>query len=196
METTRRNEPGALARRGVGLALVLAGLLTGCPDEPEPFTPWPEDYPGSLQLTRDPACKLTGGLVLTLGEGEWMDFNPLAPGQEPFLHHGPQGGTHLLLGVEVANPAREFPGLQLDFLAERQRCPADGDCLPFETMGRDRAVVMDSSNFQPREGDAVATSGALVIVSDWNPSERRRVRVVARDRCGRSGTTSLELGPQ
>jgi hypothetical protein len=62
-------------------------------------------------------------------------------------------------------------------------------------MGRYRTVVRDSSNFQPREGGAVATSGHLVIVSDWNTSERRRIRVDAEDRCGRTGTTSLELGP-
>ncbi|HZI06578.1 MAG TPA: hypothetical protein VEZ71_21290 [Archangium sp.] len=114
------------SRRNPGVALVLAGVVTGCPG-PEPYNGDTYVYDGYGTIERDPDCKLTGPLELTLGEGDGTSFTPLAPGQEPVLYHGPQGGTHLILGVAVANPAVEFPGMQFKFEAERLRCFSDGD---------------------------------------------------------------------
>lgn len=191
MAQLRRNpcETRARGPRVAGVALALASLVTGCPEPPEP------DPYGYGTIERDPACKLTGKLQLTPGEGDGANFIPLGPGQEPVLYHGPQGGTHLLLGVGVANPALDSPGLSLRFILQRQRCRAPGDCLPAETMGREDWRVSDPERFMPQEGGAVGVSGILVLVSDWTPSQPRRIQINAVDRCGRTGTTSLELGP-
>ncbi len=181
---------------GLGGVLVLASLVTGCPTPPpDDEGTYVYDPYGYGSIERDPACKLTGKLALTLGEGDGTNFLPLAPGQEPVLYRGPQGGTHVILGVNVANPALEFPGLHLRFVLERQRCLSPGDCLPPETMGREERLVSDPARFVPQEGGAMSVSGILVIVSDWRPEVSRRMLVHAADRCGRTGTTSLELGP-
>lgn len=195
MDEVRRKPKAHGPRRARGV-LVLASLVMGCPGPPpgnggtSVYDPYAY---GTIE--RDPACKLTGLLELTPGEGDGTNFLPLAPGQEPVLYRGPQGGTHVILGVGVANPALEFPGLHLKFVLERQRCLAPGDCLAPETMGREERLVSDPERFVPQEGGAVSVSGILVIVSDWRPEVSRRLQVHAVDRCGRTGTTTLELGP-
>lgn len=181
------------SRRNPGVALVLAGVVTGCP-APEPDDSGTYVYDGYGTIERDPDCKLTGSLQLTLGEGDGTNFTPLAPGQEPVLYHGPQGGSHLILGVAVANPAVEFPGMQLKFVAERLRCFSDGECTAAEPIGSDEMLVSRPDRFLPAEGGAVTVSGFLVLVWNWNESERRRLRVEAMDPCGRTGTASMELG--
>lgn len=196
MKWLRSNPRGTSARgpRVAGVALVLASMVTGCP-EPEPYDEGTYVYDEYGTLERDPACKLTGTLELTLGEGDGTNFTPLAPGQEPVLYRGPQGGSHLILGVSVANPAIEFPGLQLELVAESAVCFSATGCPVPRLEGRYEVVVLKPERFLPAEGGAMTVSGFLVIVGDWDPAERRRLRVEAMDRCGRTGTTSLELGP-
>lgn len=181
------------SRRNAGVALVLTGLVTGCP-EPEPYNGGTYVYDGYGTIERDPDCKLTGPLELTLGEGDGTSFTPLAPGQEPVLYHGPQGGTHLILGVAVANPAVGFPGMQFKFEAERLRCFSDGECTAAEPIGSDEMLVSRPDRFLPGEGGSVNVSGFLVVVWNWNLGERRRLQVEAMDPCGRTGTASVELG--
>ncbi|HYO66771.1 MAG TPA: hypothetical protein VEU33_11865 [Archangium sp.] len=199
MDPVRRNERETRAHGpgGVAMALALAGMVTGCPTPPDPGDEGTYGYDpyGNGTLEKDPACKLTGTLKLTLGEGDGTNFLPLEPGQEPVLYRGPQGGTHVILGVRVANPALGFPGLHLKFVLQRQRCLPAGDCLPPENMGADERLVSDEVRFVPQEGGAVSVSGMLIIVSSWTPTESRRIQVYAADRCGRIGTTSLVLGP-
>ncbi|WP_147333220.1 hypothetical protein [Archangium gephyra] len=199
MDPMRRNgcETRAHGSRGVGMALVLASLVMGCPTPPDPGNEGTYVYDpyGSGTIDKDPACKLTGTLELKLGEGDGTNFLPLEPGQEPVLYHGPQGGTHVILGVHVANPALEFPGLSVKFVLQRQRCFSGSDCLSPENMGLDERVVMSPERFVAQEGGAVSVSGMLVLVSNWTPTESRRIQVYVADRCGRIGSTSLELGP-
>ena len=197
MNRSRRNpaETSARGPRVAGVALVLAGLVAGCPGPPEPNNEGTYVYDAYGTIERDPACKLTGTLELSLGEGDGTNFTPLAPGQEPVLYRGPQGGTHLILGVAVANPATAFPGLQLEFVLHSKSCFPAGDCLPPELVGRDTRLVSNAERFLPQEGGAVSVSGLLVLVSDWEEGQTRRIQVNALDRCGRTGTTSLELGP-
>jgi hypothetical protein len=193
MEQLRRN-PRETRALGPCVALVLASLVTGCPG-PEPYNGGTYVYDGYGTIERDPACKLTGNLQLSLGEGDGTNFLPLAPGQEPVVYHGPQGGSHLILGLSVANPATEFPGLQVQFLLQRQRCLSGTDCRPPDNMGREERLVSDPARFLPQEGGAVSVSGILVLLGDWNPNESRRIQVQALDRCGRAGVTSMLLGP-
>lgn len=98
------------------------------------------------------------------------------------------------LGVAVSNPATEFPGLQVSFTAEVQHCDTT-DCQPFMTVGQYRTRVLEPIRFLPREGGALAVSGFLVIVDQWYPDTRRRISVEVLDRCGRTGTASLEFAP-
>jgi hypothetical protein len=172
-------------------ALVLAGLLMGCPYVGPP-TPLP--YDGG-PLERDPACTLTGALQVTLGEGDGSDFTPLTPGQAPVIHHGPQGGTHVSLGVRVDNPATQFPGLRLDFFGEFQgECEAWSDCEAYEVYARYTTVVRLAEYFLPQEGGAVAVSG-VILQGPWPMPGKRRIRVDVLDRCGRTGSTVVELSP-
>jgi hypothetical protein len=152
-----------------------------------------DDY-GTIQ--RDPACTLTGPLELTLGEGDGTNFTPLTPGQEPVLYHGPQGGTHVILGVALANPATDFPGLQLEFVAERATCFEPTGCPPPQEAGHTQMLVTRPDRFLPAEAGGVTVSGLLVIVWGWELDEKRRLRVEATDRCGRTGTAAVVLGPQ
>lgn len=196
MDRLRKNpwEMRAQGARVRGVALVLAGLVMGCPEPPEPDDEGTYVYDPYGELERDPACTLTGPLELTLGEGDGTNFTPLAPGQEPVLYHGPQGGSHLILGVSVANPATAFPGLQLEFVAESAVCFSATGCPAPQLEGLSTVVVLRPERFLPAEEGAVTASGFLVVVSDWDPAEKRRLRVEAMDRCGRTGTASVELG--
>jgi hypothetical protein len=60
------------------------------------------DMGGDFEL--DPSCMLDGTLEVELGDGT-DGFMSLADGESPVLHHGPQGGTHMWLGVRVGNLA-------------------------------------------------------------------------------------------
>lgn len=184
--------PGWLAVRA---ALVTLALM-GCPIPFGPSDPGPDIPPqddGQL-IERDPACTLTGSLELELVESQGVSaFKSLAPGEGPTVHYGPQGGTHLELGVRVANPAREFPGLQVKFLAESQFCDAMSGCMPFGTMGQFSAVMRNPERFLHQEDGATVVSGFLVLVNDWYQGSLRRITVEAYDRCGRRGTTVREV---
>src|SRR5262245_4279217 len=57
---------------------------------------------GEFEL--DPSCMLDGTLEVELGDGS-NGFTPLADGESPVTHHGPQGGTHMWIGVRIGNLA-------------------------------------------------------------------------------------------
>jgi hypothetical protein len=177
------------SRRTAGLALVLSGVLVGCPPGP-PGPPPYDDGP----LEKDPACTLTGDLHVTLGEGDGTNFTPLAPGQKPAVEFGAQGGSHVSLGVRVDNPAAQFPGLKLTFIGEFQDCDSTGHCEDFVVFSRYDTVLRTQQYFLPQEGGALAVSG-LIMQGPWLAFPRYRVRVDALDRCGRTGSAMLELGP-
>ena len=183
--------------RAVGAAL-LTLALTGCPSGPDP-DPDPDSPPPMVddgeQLARDPACTLTGDLALELVEGNGaFDFKPLTPGEGPAVHSGPQGGTHLELGVRVANPASEFPGLWVKFYAESRECGVVG-CGSFILRGQYGSVMRDAERFLPQEGGATVVSGIIVFVNAWPEGAHRRITVWAADRCGRTGTTVWDISP-
>jgi hypothetical protein len=180
----------------MGLSLALMGLLTACPISP-PGPPEPPPFPddgGTVLIERDPACTLTGSLTLGMGEGDGTDdFRPLAPGQAPYVHYGPQGGQHVILGVSVANPATGFPGMQVRFIAESQFC-SGGACQPYTVQGHYVTVVRED-RYIPQAGGAIALSGFLVVLREWPSDTRRRVTAELIDRCGRTGTISVEIPP-
>src|SRR5262245_1231487 len=75
-------------------------------------------------------------LDLVLGQGLTPDeFKALEPSAEPFLWHGPQGGQHLLLAVQVTNPVSE-ERFDVEFDAELgSECTA-ADCAAWRSVGR------------------------------------------------------------
>jgi hypothetical protein len=180
------------ARPSLRAALLLLALV-GCPF-PGPSDPPPQETPWDpAPIERDPACTLTGTLELGLGNGNGpQEFTPLAPGQGPRVYNGSQGGQHLELGVRVANPATAFPGLQLHILAEAEPCDFTGPCRPYEKMGELRTRVLEKERFLPQDGGAVAVSGLILFVDSWPHTWKRRLTVEAADRCGRTGTLTLE----
>jgi hypothetical protein len=186
MDTTPSTRPLLRVALGLALASTLSACPYNVPDDPDV----PTEQGDATPIARDAACKLTGSLELTLGEGNgYASFRPLAAGEGPSLHHGPQGGTHLEFGVRIANPATDFPGLQVRLFAER--C-GDAGC---ERMWTYRELVLHPERFLPQDNGAVAVSGFLVFVNEWPTDTRRRITLEATDRCGRTGSTTLEVAP-
>ncbi len=184
--------PRPLASARLGLALALAGLLTACPS-PTPGPPIPEPTPdgGVVRIERDPACTLTGELTIGLGESDGLDdFRPLSAGQAPFIHYGSQGGIHVILGASVANPATDFPGLQVRFVVDAQLCGANG-CQQ-EVMG-EYTTVVNQDRYIDLPGDAVAVSGFFILLKDWPQNSTRRVMLEVYDRCGRMGAITTQV---
>ena len=184
--------PRVPASVSLGLALALVSLLTACP-APTPGPPIPEPTPdgGMVLIERDPACTLTGELTLGLGESDGLeDFRPLAAGQAPTVHHGPQGGIHTILGVSVSNPAANFPGLQVRFVLDAQLCSSNG-CQQ-QVMG-EYTTIVNQDRYIDLPGDVVAVSGFFILLRDWPQNSTRRVMVEVHDRCGRMGTLMRQV---
>jgi hypothetical protein len=177
----------------LGLLFALVGPLTACPPSPGPPVP-PEPVPddgGTVLIERDPACTLTGALNIGLGESDGLDdFRPLSAGQAPFVHHGGQGGIHVILGASVVNPATEFPGLQVRFILDAQVCTANG-CQQ-EVMGQYTTVV-NQDRYIALPGGSIAVTGFFIPLRDWNQNSPRRVIAEVYDRCGRAGSTMIQV---
>jgi len=177
----------------LGLALALVGLLTACPPTPPgpPFPPEPTPDGGMVLIERDPACTLTGDLMIGMGESDGLeDFRPLSAGQAPFVHHGPQGGSHVILGVSVVNAATDFPGLQVRFLLEAQLCSSNG--CQWEMMG-EYTTIVNQDRYIALPGGATAVSGFFILLRDWPQNSTRRVTAQVYDRCGRMGTVTTQV---
>lgn len=178
---------------GVGLSLVLVGLLAACPSTPPdppfpPEPPFPDD--GGVLIEKDPACTLTGDLAIGLGESDGLDdFRPLPAGRGPTVHYGSQGGMHVILGASVANPAHDFPGLQVRFILEAQLCDLNG--CQWQVMGQYTSVVNKDRYLPQTQG--VAVTGFFIILRDWPQNSPRRVTTELYDKCGRRGATMLQL---
>jgi hypothetical protein len=177
----------------LGLSLAVVGLLTACPPSPPgPFPPDPfPDDGGTVLIERDPACTLTGTLTIGLGESDGLDdFRPLPAGQAPFIHHGSQGGIHVILGASVVNPATGFPGLQVRFILDAQVCTTNG-CQQ-QVMGQYTTVV-NQDRYIALPGGSIAVTGFFILLKDWPQNSTRRVIAEVYDRCGRMGTTMTQV---
>lgn len=124
-----------------------------------------------------------------LGEGE-VDFDPLEPGEEPTLWHGPQGGTHLMLAAEVV--AEDLTAVPLSLRTEAwsfgEAC-TDGCLLADATFDLDpsRAITEDDEGW---------TFGHLqLIVTTWPTDELRELDLTLTDACGRETAATVSLEP-
>lgn len=96
-----------LARRlGAALLVVAVAPSTGC----FLFGTGGDDGPDGVEMgggfELDPSCELDGELSLAIGDGA-EGFTALGDGQSPQVFHGPQGGSHMWLGVRIGNVALE-----------------------------------------------------------------------------------------
>lgn len=132
----------------------------------------------------DPSCTLEGDLQVELGQGE-HDYTPLAPGEAPELHHGPQGGSHVWLGVRVANHARDYPSLeiQLELLYSASACDTDCEWLTAE----ERTVVVGEDQLELTPDGGAQVAGITVFADGWGESSSGALRATVRDPCGREG---------
>ena len=184
----------------VSKTLVLAGAWValaqiGCSDGP-PCHQDPLGCGEGEEFAFEPSCELTGDLDVVLGEGA-IDFVPYQGGEEPLVHEGRQGASHLCLGLEVADPALEYPKLKVDFAAQindPSRCdPEDTACDPWIFTGR-RDLVL-GPELPLTEDGKVQAAGFIVTISIWPTDLERRVRMTAVDPCGREGVVDHLIPP-
>lgn len=131
---------------------------------------------GALEI--DPDCTLDDVLQLELGGGDGL-FRALAPGAEPELVSGLQGGLHMVLGVGVDNPSPEH----LAFEVQVSLAAEDGD----ETRPLGERVVLYDGDVVSFEAGRAELLDLVVIPDEWPEEGRRWISVSVVDACGRAG---------
>lgn len=131
---------------------------------------------GALEIDAD--CSLDDVLQLELGGGDGL-FQALAPGTEPELVSGLQGGLHMILGVGVDNPSSEYLGFEVEVSLAAE----EGDAT--RTLG-ERAVVY-GGNLVSLEAGRAELLNLVVIPDEWPEEGRRWISVSVLDACGRAG---------
>ncbi len=131
---------------------------------------------GALEIDED--CELIDSLDVQLGNGDGT-FGVLAPGEEPELVHGLQGGFHMVLGVAVDNPSSDHLAFEVQVQLSAE---LDGE---LQDVG-ERAVVYEGSSLDVLGGRVEMLD--LVVVPDvWPETGRRWITVHVTDACGRTG---------
>lgn len=140
-------------------------------------------------------CELEGPLEVSLGSGV-DDFTPLQVGEEPTVHHGPQGGDHLCLGLRVEHPSLDYPQVSVVMDAELEdpdRCGDDPDCDPWIGSAHRELVLGPELSLDAQ--DNLEQTGLILILSIWPPDLERRVVVQVLDPCGRVGVVDHRIPP-
>jgi len=188
-------------RRALELTLMGLGLLlslaSGWRRDDDPCDDDPLGCEEGGQLTVDPDCKLTGDLRVHLGQGaEALDL--FASGDQAAIYWGPQGGNHLALGVQLDNPAVDYPGVEISFSARVASCELDDPDCDWEQLGY-RTVTLTKRKHLKLEGGVLKATGYLVVLDHhpaWQESgddwTRLIITAAVRDRCGRSGEASFD----
>ncbi len=130
------------------------------------------------ELAIDESCELVDALEVQLGDGEGS-FGALAPGQEPALVRGLQGGSHMVLGVGIDNPSLDHLAYEVTVTLSAE---SDGE---LDVVG-ERTVVYEEQALEVLEGRVELLD--LVVVPDvWPSSARRWITLQVTDACGRTG---------
>lgn len=153
-------------------------LLTACPGGSNPCRDDANQCGNGGALEIDADCALDDVLQLELGGGEGL-FEALAPGAEPEIVSGAQGGQHMVLGVAVDNPSPEHLAFEVEVSLTAE--DADGS----RSIG-ERSVVYDGSLVSFEAGRAELLN-LVVIPDEWPSDGRRWISVGVVDACGRSG---------
>lgn len=140
---------------------------------------------GDFEL--DPSCMLDGELEVELGDGS-EGFVALAEGESPTTHHGPQGGTHMWLGVRIGNLALDrYEGVRVTTgMFDPAQCeplgePCEAPAMWFTgqwVLGDDEHLdVVDDTTIEQDELTAVFDiQGQELVLQAW-----------VEDPCGRVG---------
>lgn len=161
------------------LLLLTACPLFGGPSGDDPCNDDANACGAGGVLEFDASCELEDVLQLELGEGEGT-FTTLAPGAEPELTSGLQGGVHMVLGIGVDNPSQDHLAFEVQV---ELSVDEDGEREPLG----DRSVVYDGNLVQFEAGRAELIN--LVVIPDvWPDTGRRWISVTVTDACGRVGT--------
>ncbi len=131
---------------------------------------------GALEIDAD--CALDDVLELELGGGDGL-FQSLAPGAEPDLESGLQGGVHMVLGVAVDNPSPDH----LAYEVEISLAAEDGD----ETRSVGERTVVYEGSLVSFEAGRAELLDLVVIPDEWPEEGRRWISVSVLDACGRAG---------
>lgn len=131
---------------------------------------------GVLEIDAD--CTLDDVLRLELGGGDGL-FQTLAPGAEPALVSGLQGGQHMVLGVGVDNPSPDHLAFEVEISLAAQDV---GETRPVG----ERAVVYDG-NLVSFEAGRAELLNLVVIPDEWPEEGRRWISLSVVDACGRAG---------
>lgn len=179
----------------VSLAATSMGVLEmGC--NPSPCGDDPLGCDSGEEFVPADDCELEGPLDTSLGTGV-DEFVPLVEFQEPTVHHGPQGGEHLCLGLRVESPSLDYPQLSVTIDAELEdpdRCGADDpECDPW--IGSAHRELVLGPDLPLDEQNDVEETGLILILSIWPSDLERRVEVRVVDPCGREGFIDHRIPP-
>lgn len=135
------------------------------------------------------ACPDADAPALRLGVTDEA-FVPLTAGDEILLEHGPQGGTHLTLALEVAAEDLDAVPLVLsvDAWVIGDSCPEG--CLVGEVL-----YSLDPAYATEETPDGWRFEGVRVVVTSWPSDQTRRLSLSVEDACGRTSDLSFEIEP-
>jgi hypothetical protein len=156
------------------------GLFGGDDDGPDACSIDPAGCGQGDSFELDPSCTLEGELQVEIGEGT-SGYEPLGPGELPQVHYGAQGGSHMWVGVRVANHARDYPKLEITV----EGLWASGSCDPEcdWQVASERTLVVGEDDLEYTD-DGGAQVGGITVFG----GETEAIRAFVRDPCGREGT--------
>ncbi|HET6582046.1 MAG TPA: hypothetical protein VFG69_01340 [Nannocystaceae bacterium] len=150
-----------------------------------------DDGPGGVEMGGDfevdPSCMLDDALVVELGDGT-DGFAMLADGDGPTLHFGPQGGTHMWLGVRVGNLALDrYDVVRLTVgIFDPSQCESEAPCDgPPRLMGE--WVLGEVEPLDPVDEHTIEQDQLTFIVDIEGEDVVLQARV--EDPCGQTGLT-------
>jgi hypothetical protein len=133
----------------------------------------------------DRACELDDELAAVLCEGEG-ELSPLGAHGWPIVHHGPQGGVHFVLGLQLDGVDAGHDAFQIEI--EARDC--DGACETSDMLAT-RTFVIDREHSE-RSG-AAAEIADIVMVLEHSPRAQGELVVRVTDSCGRVATVTREI---
>ncbi len=126
---------------------------------------------------------IDGPPVFEVGTGEYA-FEPVADGDKLPIYNGQQGGSHVWLGVRVANMQPRQFHLETDLVITETDTPTGFD------------LFFDVDLFRGPSGDMEYAGLPLQIEPNVLRGVRIRATITATDRDGRVMTDTMEIVPQ
>ncbi len=178
----------AHALRSASLVVALT-QLAACPAW---FGGGSAEGPGGVEMggefALDPSCMLDDALAVELGDGT-EGFTPLADGEGPMLHFGPQGGSHFWLGLRVGNlvlDRYDLVRVTTGIFDPTQCESSDAPCVGPPAWHSGEWVLGDVIPLDPIDEHTIEQD-QLTAVVDGIEGEEVVVQVRVEDPCGQIG---------